>query len=120
MVKTFILVLWQLPQHILAVILLLVYRPKRENATGILPAYWHSRQFPGGISLGFVSIVRTGSPGWLIKHEAIGHAKQSKRWGPLYLLVVGLPSILTAWLGIRWPRGWPEDQADRLGGVERL
>ncbi|MCB9759938.1 MAG: hypothetical protein H6739_08910 [Alphaproteobacteria bacterium] len=62
-------------------------------------------------------------------HE-MGHAAQSRRFGPLYLLVVGLPSVLRAswlvahlWLtGRKWPhyyRGWPENDADRLGGVER-
>ena len=33
----------------------------------------------------------------VIKHEC-GHVKQSKILGPLYLLVIGIPSILHAWL----------------------
>lgn len=32
-----------------------------------------------------------------IKHEC-GHVKQSKMLGPLYLIVIGVPSILHVWL----------------------
>lgn len=35
--------------------------------------------------------------GMTIKHEC-GHVKQSKMLGPLYLIVIGVPSILHAWL----------------------
>jgi hypothetical protein len=58
-------------------------------------------------------------------HE-LGHQRQSEMFGPLYLLIVGLPSIIRAriWVGRKLPpldyyKGWPENQADKLGGVER-
>ena len=62
-------------------------------------------------------------------HE-LGHAVQSRRHGPLYLLTVGLPSVSRAayawWhlhrTGRWWDRyydAWPEDDADRLGGIRR-
>jgi hypothetical protein len=59
-----------------------------------------------------------------------GHTRQSRRLGPLYVPLVGVPSVLrVAWAighrtitGRRWARyydGWPEKQADRLGRVDR-
>lgn len=64
-----------------------------------------------------------------LRHE-LGHAVQSRAFGPLYLPVVGVPSVLRvlyatlhlARTGRRWAHyydGWPEDAADRLGGVDR-
>jgi len=114
-VKTFFLVLWQLPQYVLGLVLLLFVRPFKDSKEGI--SYWYHPRFPGGISLGSIIIVRCSPDVRLVKHEH-GHSRQSLMFGPLYLLVVGLPSILTAGLGIRWPGGWPEAQADRLGGVD--
>ncbi|MBI3202675.1 MAG: hypothetical protein HYZ29_14140 [Myxococcales bacterium] len=63
------------------------------------------------------------------RHEW-GHALQSRRLGPLYLPVVGVPSSLRAlyaaaqWVITRRPwagyyRGFPESWADRLGGARR-
>lgn len=60
-------------------------------------------------------------------HE-YGHAKQSAMLGPLYLLVVGIPSLMRVlyrkWhikkYGYNWQnyyKGFPENWADRLGGV---
>lgn len=62
-------------------------------------------------------------------HE-LGHAVQSRRLGPLYLLTVGVASparVAYGWWYLRrtgrgWTRyydAWPEDEADRLGGVVR-
>jgi len=64
-----------------------------------------------------------------VAHE-LGHTKQSRLLGPLYLPVVGLPSISRAayalvhrevtgkqWTG--YYEGYPENWADRLGGVCR-
>jgi hypothetical protein len=60
-----------------------------------------------------------------LAHE-LGHAVQSRRLGPAYLIVVGAPSIARvlrvrasrgAWRG--YYDGWPEADADRLGGIVR-
>jgi hypothetical protein len=64
-----------------------------------------------------------------VDHEW-GHSVQSRRLGPLYLPLVGVPSTLRvayalahrALTGRRWDGyydGWPERQADALGGVDR-
>lgn len=63
------------------------------------------------------------------RHE-FGHARQSRMLGPLYLFVVGVPSALRFLYsayhrrrhGTGWPGyfdGFPENWADRLGGVKR-
>lgn len=61
-----------------------------------------------------------------ILHE-YGHTIQSRKLGPLYLLAVGLPSIV--WAGcfknyrkkkdISYYSVYPENWADKLGGVRR-
>ena len=85
----------------------------------------------GGISLGKYSIVNTchyrkdiadALKRDTVRHEAIGHAKQSLYLGPLYLLVVGLPSIV--WAAIckdnkRYFEVYPENWADKLADVKR-
>lgn len=58
------------------------------------------------------------------KHE-YGHSKQSLYLGPLYLIVVGLPSITWAELYKNFKREisyydvYPENWADKLGEVNR-
>lgn len=67
----------------------------------------------------------------MIRHE-MGHQKQSQKLGWLYLLVVGLPSLTRniyhrifhkKWNNFKKQRwyygGYPEKQADKLGGVKR-
>jgi hypothetical protein len=64
---------------------------------------------------------------YTIKHECTGHSIQSRRYGWLYLPVVGLVSALrniyrrvknkdSGW----YYGGWPENEADRLAGVKRV
>lgn len=57
-----------------------------------------------------------------IKHE-YGHTIQSKYLGWLYLIIIGLPSIIWAFIHSNFMRYkkygdfWTEKWADRLGGV---
>ena len=60
-----------------------------------------------------------------VRHE-LGHCKQSQILGWFYLLVIGLPSVLHAWLYRRDPsdpdgyyRFYTEAWADRLAGIKR-
>jgi hypothetical protein len=87
-----------------------------------------------GVSLGRVVFWSRsdapGGPGELVTlaHE-LGHAVQSRRLGPAYLPTVGLLSVArvvrvvaSRRLGAPWDGyydGWPEREADRLGGVVR-
>ncbi|MBQ9544082.1 MAG: hypothetical protein IJV00_03015 [Clostridia bacterium] len=82
----------------------------------------------GGLSLGFFVFVDDDSDRDLVAHE-LGHSVQSLFLGPLYLPVVGLPSLL--WAGLPACRRsrrkkkksyysfYTERWADRLGGVRR-
>lgn len=85
------LYLWQLPQNIIGRLLFWVYSgyTTKIDDNAIVRI---SCKMRGGITLGKYIIVRNSK---YIKHE-YGHTIQSKYLGPLYLLVIGLPSILHA------------------------
>lgn len=89
--------IWQLPQHIIAYIIMLVNRKSIKpmtNRDGIL-YYLVDNLFNSGISLG--NYIFLDSDGYydykVVKHEH-GHQIQSLILGPLYLIVIGLPSII--------------------------
>ncbi|MDD3946375.1 MAG: hypothetical protein PHI19_00860 [Clostridia bacterium] len=88
---------WGLPQNLLGFYLFLKYRKcKKEFYHGAIIVYHHDNW--GGVSLGmFIIIKASGGENWI--HEAkiheYGHSIQSLILGPLYLLVIGLPS---SWL----------------------
>ena len=87
--------LWQAPQNILgwlAYNLLKGYEICTKEVCGEGIKCKLSAGFPGGITLGDYIILGNISH---LQHE-LGHTKQSKILGPLYLLIVGLPSLLHA------------------------
>ena len=123
--KTFlsvILYIWQLPQNLVGLFLRLFYPyAKKVEISGI-------KVFYGGISLGDTIFVNREDE-TSVMHEH-GHQIQSLYLGPLYLIVIGLPSLL--WAGFiygskicpRVPNGYyklfyTEIWADKLGGVIR-
>ena len=124
--KTVILWVWQLPQNLVALVMLLVLQGETKHRLGSIRFYF-LRTFPGGITLGEYIIVGT-KQNLTVRHE-FGHVLQSRYLGPLYLLVIGLPSLLHAWLnGVigccdRHPEGyyhfWTEKWADRLAEINR-
>ena len=121
--KNFLLYLWQLPQNLLGLLVILI--------TGAFKAkdgrYWVTGIGGFGVSLGAYIIFGDMNGRYeplenSIKHEQ-GHQKQSLYLGPLYLLIIGLPSVLGNLLNrvIRFDyyrQPW-EHWADILGGVER-
>ena len=92
---------------------------------------YFATRMKGGISLGKYSIVNTchyrldlrdALKRDSVRHEAIGHARQSLYLGWLYLIVIGLPSIINACLcndKNKYYRFYTERWADRLADVER-
>lgn len=120
-----LLLAWQLPQLLLGWALVLLLRARRRPSyRGV--AVFEAARPRGGVSFGPVIIMnrREHSPR-LLAHEW-GHSKQSVMLGPLYLFVVGLPSVTFATLtraGLLrradYFRRYPENWADRLGGVRR-
>lgn len=135
-IKNVLLYLWQLPQNLLGLVLIAYYRPERKYILDNGVEIHFASKMHGGISLGKYSIVNTihyrknikeSLKRDTVKHEAIGHAKQSRMLGWLYLPIVGLCSI--CWAGLYgtviketkngYYKFWTESWADKLGGVNR-
>lgn len=120
--------LWQLPQNILGLLVITITRAKKTEDGIWLCGYL----FDSAISLGdYIIFQKYRATDNAIKHEK-GHQKQSRMYGWFYLLIVGLPSITrniwdrimhknwTTARRVTWYYGgFPENQADKLGGVVR-
>ena len=130
-IKEILLYIWQLPQNLLGLIMLLFMKPyvSKENYKGI--TYVISKNMSGGISLGNYVILYSSYKDKIMNQKTWdhewGHTRDSRIFGPLYLLVIGLPSIIWAWLyDFIVPRTkngyykfYTEKRADRFGGVIR-
>lgn len=108
------------------------------NDGAVKKIYYKDKFFNSGISLGEYIILdkiylfsTDYKLKYVINHE-YGHCKQSEKLGWLYLFVIGIPSFLRKiyhkLFHTRWDydkkekwyySGFPEKQADELGGVER-
>lgn len=124
--------IWELPQTALGYIILKVTKADtfRINWCGCDVYSW---KINGGLSLGKYIFIPF-KPGTTInygvmqyiKHEH-GHSIQSQYLGWLYLLVIGLPSLVwcncfgkyRAKHGISYYSFYTEKWADKLGGVDR-
>lgn len=128
-----LLYIWQLPQNILSLLVILFTGAKRTSYEPV--SHWliknpdNTRWF--GVCLGDYIIFGNWPDKTSCQHEQ-GHQKQSRYLGPLYLLIIGLPSALgnmwdrlfhKKWIKakrISWYYSLPwEKWADKLGGVER-
>lgn len=130
--KRFLLYLWCLPQNLLGLLLIAFYRPERMHIMENGNRIYFATRMKGGISLGKYSIVNVGHYRHdineslkrdTVRHEAIGHARQSLYLGWFYLLVIGLQSALHAVLckckNHNYHDMWFEKWADKLAGVKR-
>ena len=128
-----LLYLWQLPQNLLGLLLVYIYGwviPidwMGDGCCRLLPSslIFLNERIRGGISLGRYIILNNALYNDIrsSQHER-GHSIQSMILGPLYLLVIGLPSLIwAAWWhegrGVSYYSFYTERWADRLGGVER-
>lgn len=126
-----LLYIWQLPQNLLGLLVVLFtgvtipidIRGKRYRWPSTF--IYLSEKMKGGISLGQYVVLEskyfTDEKVW--NHER-GHHLQSMTLGPLYLVVIGIPSLLwAAWWNPGRSRSYfwfyTERLADKLGGVER-
>lgn len=130
-----LLYIWQLPQNIAGLLILawaaltrrIEASCKHEFST--TQRFYYVRGFSGGISLGEQIILNATYLKWndfVTEHHEYGHCKQSRILGPLYLFVIGIPSITWAAFYKYNPndpygyyRFYTEKWADKLGGVER-
>ena len=129
--KEILLYIWQLPQNLLGLIMMLFMIPyiSKEKYKGI--TYIVSKKMSGGISLGNYVILSKSYENKLnclkVWDHEWGHTRDSRMFGPLYLIIIGLPSLIWAWLyGLLIPytyngyyKFYTEKRADRLGGVDR-
>lgn len=127
-----LLYIWQLPQNLLGLLLIWLYNPERMHELANGNQIYFSVRMKKGISLGKYSIVNINHYRHdineslkrdTVRHEAIGHAKQSRMLGWAYLLVIGLQSLLHAALckckSHKYHDMWFEKWADEIAGVER-
>jgi hypothetical protein len=127
---------WELPQNLIGIVVFGIM--KRRN---LVQSIQHEQYRI------FIQTPHTGvSLGWLVfwtpagnrfshlvndcrMHE-FGHAKQSSMLGPLYLLIVGIPSLgrvlYSRWHKKKYGKPWenyfdsfPENWADKLGGITK-
>ena len=116
-ISSILLYVWQLPQNLLG--LSIKHTVKAELGYNRI-YFW---KFHSGLSLGGYIFVNEHCSNYIILHE-LGHRKQSCILGPLYLLVIGIPSFLWAslrQLGLFKSKSYywfyTERWANRLGGV---
>ena len=119
--KKVLLYVWQLPQNLIGLLLRLFWKTefKIEYKDKTIRV---CSKFPSGISLGETILLKNAIP-VDIKHE-YGHTRQSLYLGPLYLFVIGIPSILWAATYKLFKKDYytsfyTEIWADKLGGVKR-
>ena len=130
--KDFLLYVWQFPQNIAG----FVISRKARASNSLIPlsfkvrVYWVKGFFGSAVSLGQYIVIdevfMNSKESVNIKKHEYGHSRQSVMLGWLYLPVVGLPSLVRNIYARlrhkdekRYYGGFPENWADRLGGVER-
>jgi hypothetical protein len=125
--KTLLLWIWQSPQCLIGAVLWCLLtlghqNPLRHGEIWITPWLFGS----GGVCLGeFVFVLKGDDEEAAQKHE-LGHRSQSRMLGPLYLIVVGFPSVCFNLLARRsryfrktYYQRFPENWADKLGKIQR-
>ena len=118
--------LWQFPQNMLAlciegILCEAAYREGKADGNTIIV----NIVLPSAMSLGDYLFVNPMSSQKTIQHEC-GHSKQSDMLGPLYLIVIGIPSLLhnmahylCSKIGIKWNyySFYTEYWANKLVGI---
>jgi len=129
-----LLFMWELPQTLLGLMVYAILKNKHRIVRIEKEKHrLYLETINTGVSLGlFIFWTPAGNRFWYLKNDCrmheFGHARQSVRLGPLYLLIVGIPSlsrVFYRWLyrkfmGRNWQKyyfGFPENWADGLGGV---
>ena len=116
--------IWELPQNLLGLLVILFSHAAYDHNYESSKVYHTSKMF--GVSLGKYIIVYALVDEETIRHE-YGHSIQSLYLGPLYLIIIGIPSFtmnLLTRMGVlsneRYYKRWPENWADQLEGVKRV
>lgn len=135
-----ILFIWQLPQNLVGIGVWIFckckgYCKRTKLEDGIV---FYEEDVPGigGVSLGYFIFINQGVSGdELTRHHEFGHACGESLWfGPLYLIIVGIPSGASnvPWLSkiffgreyhtyYQYYHGfWWEREADYSGSIEHI
>ena len=129
-----LLFIWELPQNLLGLFVFAIMKRRRQIIRVEREKYrWFIETPRTGVSLGlFVFWTASGNRFMYLINDCrmheYGHARQSARIGPLYLLLIGIPSLSRVfyrwWFFKRHKQNWlhyydgyPENRADNLGGV---
>ncbi len=116
-----LLYLWQLPQNLLGLLLVWLYKAeefKEINGTKLYVA----DKMRGAISLGrYIILSEYSATREISQQHEYGHARQSMYLGWLYLIVIGIPSLTNAAFGFtnNYYDFYTERWADHLGGIKR-
>lgn len=124
--KDFLKFIWQFPQNLIA----LIYREYLNGKGAILAIeyykgiiIYYTKDTVGNVSLGDSIFISATASSRIVKHEW-GHTRQSLILGPLYLIVIGIPSVIWASIHKKIAPNtsyfdfFTEKWADKLGGIE--
>lgn len=126
--KQMLLYAWQFPQNVCGVIAMNIYRPAKVYALDNGVEVYYSKRLDGGISFGRYVIV--ASYYWrqtvedslkrdTVRHNAIGHTKQSRILGWFYLPVMLVSLCITKFNKKNKYKWGMERWADKIAGVTR-
>lgn len=115
--------IWQLPQNLVAILMLPFLGKLKLISFKKLCFAFEGENMIGGISLGNFAFLspRLSRDAASVAHEQEGHTHDSKLFGPLYLFVIELPSLIHAWLYDKntcYYDFWTERRANRFANVE--
>ena len=129
--RNILLYLWQLPQNLCG-LLLVAFLPTMvpidiRGEAHRLPSslLFISDRMKGGVTLGrYIALNTDLFTDYTTWYHERGHSIQSMILGPLYLVVIGIPSLLwAAWWNPKRSMDYywfyTEKWADKLGGVKR-
>lgn len=119
--KTFLQFTWELPQTLIGLLICIFSGSKYDTKEKVFR--WRSGY---GLSLGYFIFVSSTASYNTLQHER-GHQIQSAILGPLYLLIIAIPSAIWCHCFENYRRNndisyyslYCERWADKLGGVIR-
>ena len=97
----FLLSLWQLPQLIVSLVMLPFIGKLRLIKLNKFTFVFEASKMRGGISLGSFAYLapNLAKIPEIVSHEGEGHIIDSYILGPLYLIIIGIPSFMHATFG---------------------
>lgn len=117
------LFIWQILQNLIGIGFWVYFKIRGDLETIVTNKYskvYRSKYMSGGISLGSFAFVSNNlaKKETAVRHEQ-GHMHDSKLMGPLYLFIIGIPSLLNAAFDFTkcYYDFYPEVRANRWAGV---